>query len=121
MNESIDSYVVGAGMIPMGRYPDSSYAALGAPPVRAALRSCGLSLQDVRAVWCGHSFGGMLAGQRIIKDAGLGGLPVTNVENACSGGATAFHEAYNAVSSGSCDVALVIGIDKLSQFGQGTL
>jgi acetyl-CoA acetyltransferase len=35
---------------------------------------------------------------QILKNTGLGGIPVTNVDNACSGGATALHHAYRVVS-----------------------
>lgn len=115
------AYVVGASMIPVGRYPDSSYAGLAVPPLLEALRSSGVGRDEVQAVFCGHSFGGMLTGQRIVKQVGLGGIPVTNVENACSGGATALHEAYRAVIEGRHDIVLVLGVDKLTQFGGGTL
>jgi acetyl-CoA acetyltransferase len=114
-------YVVGAAMIPMGRYPQSSYTGLAVPPVRRALATAGVARDEVQAVFCGHAFGGMLTGQRIVKEIGLGGIPVTNVDNACSGGATALHEAYRAVSDGRHEIVLVIGVDKLTQFGGGTL
>jgi benzoylsuccinyl-CoA thiolase BbsB subunit len=48
-------------------------------------------------------------------------VPIINVDNACSGGATALYEAQRAVSEGRYDVALVVGVDKLTQFGGGTL
>jgi acetyl-CoA acetyltransferase len=49
------------------------------------------------------------------------GMPITNVENACSSGTTALREAVAAVSLGRTDVALVIGVDKLTRFGGGTI
>lgn len=114
-------YVAGAAMIPMGRYPQASYAGLAAGTVRDALRAAGLDRGDVQEVFCGHSFGGMLTGQRILAALDMGGIPVTNVDNACSGGATALHHAFRAVGRGERDVVLVIGVEKLSQFGGGTL
>jgi benzoylsuccinyl-CoA thiolase BbsB subunit len=63
----------------------------------------------------------MLTGQRIAKDIGIGGIPIMNVDNACSGGASALYEAQRAIRDGHHDVALVIGVDKLTQFGGGTL
>lgn len=113
--------VVGASMIPMGKHRQSSYAGLGVPPVLGALASAGVARESVDAVFCGHAFGGMLTGQRVVKEIGLGGIPVTNVDNACSGGATALHEAYRAVADGRHEVVLVLGVDKLTQFGGGTL
>jgi benzoylsuccinyl-CoA thiolase BbsB subunit len=113
--------IVGAGMIPMGKHPGSSYPGLAVPAVLEALRSAGMAPDAVQGVVCGHAFGGMLAGQRIVKDIGIGGVPVVNVDNACSGGATALHLASRDVAEGRADVVLAIGVDKLTQFGGGTL
>ena len=115
------AHVAGAGMITFGRHKSSSYAGLAVPAVLAALSSAGVTPGEVDAVWCGHAFGGMLTGQRIVTAVGIGGVPVTNVDNACSGGATALHAAQRAVRDGHCEIALVIGVDKLTQFGGGTL
>jgi acetyl-CoA acetyltransferase len=113
--------VVGAGMIRFGKYPDASYPDLAQPAVIDALRSAGMEPPEIEATYCGHSFGGMLTGQRILKGLGMTGSAIINVENACSSGAGAFHEALNAVASGSVETALVIGVDKLTQFAGGTL
>ena len=116
-----DAHIIGGGMITFGRHRDSSYAGLAVPAVLAAMQRAGVGAPDVEAVWCGHSFGGMMTGQRIAKEVGIGGVPAVNVDNACSGGATALYEAQRAVSDGHHDVVLVIGVDKLTQFGGGTL
>ena len=62
-----------------------------------------------------------MSGQRVLKAIGLTGLPIVNVENACSSSSSAFREAWIAVASGLYDVALVIGVEKLTRFGGGTL
>ncbi|WP_226781161.1 thiolase family protein [Oceaniglobus trochenteri] len=113
--------IIGAGMIPMGKHRASSYPGLAVPAVLRALSSAGLAPADIGSVTCGHAFGGMLTGQRIVKDLGIGGVPVVNVDNACSGGATALHLAARDIEEGRTDAALVIGVDKLTQFGGGTL
>lgn len=113
--------VTGGAMIAMGKYWASDYPGLALPAVLGAMASAGITCKQIDAVYCGHAFGGMLTGQRIIKEIGLGGIPVVNVDNACSGGATALHEAYHAISEGRHEVVLVIGVDKLTQFGRGTL
>lgn len=115
------AHVVGAGMITFGRYPNSSYPGLAGPAVLAALQRAEVGPRDIQAMWCGHAFGGMLTGQRIAKEIGIGGVPIVNVDNACSGGATALYEAQRAVRDGHYDTVLVVGVDKLTQFGGGTL
>jgi acetyl-CoA acetyltransferase len=116
-----DVSIASAAMIKMGKYPNSSYSGLAAPPLYEAIKSAGIDRTDVDAVFCGHAFGGMLTGQRIARELGLGGVPVTNVDNACSGGATALALAVDAVRTGKHDLVAVIGVDKLSQFGGGTI
>jgi acetyl-CoA acetyltransferase len=116
-----DVFVTGGAMIAMGRYPGSSYAGLAVPAVLNALADASVTREQIGAVYCGHAFGGMLTGQRIIKEIGLGGIPVLNVDNACSGSASALNQAYHAVREGRHDTALVIGVDKLTQFGGGVL
>ncbi|MDS1139775.1 thiolase family protein [Pusillimonas sp. SM2304] len=115
------AYIVGAAMIPMGKHRDSSYSGLAVPAVLNALKSAGVAPGQVDAAVCGHAFGGMLTGQRIVKELGIGSIPVTNVDNACSGGATALHLAWKDIAAGRHDIVLVIGVDKLTQFGGGTL
>lgn len=117
----MSAYVVGGGMIRMGRHPESSYVGLAAPAVLQALESAGVSLGEVGSVACGHSFGGPLVGQRIMSRLGGGHVPVTNIDNACSGGGTALRTAIQDVESGRVDIALAIGVDSLTQFGKGTL
>lgn len=116
-----EAYIVGAAMIPMAKHRESSYSGLAIPAVLNALKSAGVAPKEVDAVVCGHAFGGMLTGQRIVKEIGIGAVPVTNVDNACSGGATALHLAWKDVQAGRHDIVLVIGVDKLTQFGGGTL
>ena len=113
--------VIGAAMIPMRKYPMSSYAGLGAPAAMNAILSSGVAPESIDSVVCGHAFGGMLTAQRITKEIGLGAVPMLNVDNACSGGATAIHLAVSRIESGQSDIVLVIGVDKLTQFGGGTL
>ncbi|MDT2005554.1 thiolase family protein [Rhodococcus opacus] len=116
-----DVFVVSAAMIPFGKHRSSSYVGLAVSPLVDALRGAGMEKSDVDAVYVGHSFGGMMTGQRICKEIGLGTVPTVNVDNACSSGATAVHEAWTAISQGLIDVAVVVGVEKLTQFGGGTL
>jgi acetyl-CoA acetyltransferase len=113
--------VVGAGMVAFGRQPQRSLAALARPAVRSALADAGIGPSEVEVATCGNVFGGMLAGQRVLKDVGLTGIPVLNAENACASGSTALHVAWLMVASGRHDLALVIGVEKLTELGGGPL
>jgi len=49
----------------------------------------------------------------VTQEAGLGGIPVINVENACASAATALRGAWLEVASGLVDVAIAIGVEKM--------
>jgi len=54
-----------------------------------------------------------IRGQVILRDAGLSGLPIVNVENDCASGTTAFRGAWLEIAAGIHDVALAVGVEKL--------
>jgi acetyl-CoA acetyltransferase len=116
-----DVFVLGTGMIPFGKYPEKTLGELGWPALREAMLEADVRGADVDAVYCGTALGGMLAGQRVAKALGLSGMPIINVENACSSSSSALAQAWMAVKSGACDVVAVIGVEKLTKFGGGTL
>jgi benzoylsuccinyl-CoA thiolase BbsB subunit len=76
--------VIGVGMIPFGKYPDKNIADLGWPAVKAALKDAGIEGKRIQAVYSGTRAGGAMVGQRIMGRIGLAGIPIVNVENACS-------------------------------------
>jgi benzoylsuccinyl-CoA thiolase BbsB subunit len=116
-----DVSVYGSSIIPFGKYPQLSLSSLARPAVVDALKDSGVERQAIEALYCGSAMSGMMSGQRIARDCGLSGIPIVNAENACSSSATAFREAWIAVASGMIDYALVIGVEKLSSLGGGTI
>jgi acetyl-CoA acetyltransferase len=113
--------VVGVGMIPFGKYPDRTLADLGWPAVKAALADGGIPPGKIEVAFCGTALGGMMAGQRILGRLGITGIPISNIENACSSSSSALRHGVMAIRSGEYDVVLVIGVEKLSKFGGGAL
>ena len=108
-----DVFVVGAGMIPFGRYPDQTPAQLGAQALLLALDDCGLTVPDVEAIYCGSTFNAAsMIAQQVLKQVGQTGIQCINVSNACASGATAFREAYVAARSGLYDVVVAMGAEK---------
>jgi benzoylsuccinyl-CoA thiolase BbsB subunit len=113
--------VIGVGMIPFGKYPEKNIADLGWPAVKAAIRDADIDARRIEAVYSGTARGGAMVGQRIMGRLGLAGMPIVNVENACSSSSAALAQGAMAVGSGAFDVVLVIGVEKLTKFGGGTL
>ena len=87
---------------------------MGVEAVQEALADSGLSIRQVEAVYCGHSWQGGGAGQRVMAAYGYSGLPVTNLENLCASGSTAFREAYYAVATERHDICLALGVEKMT-------
>ena len=114
-----DVYIAGIDMIPFGRYPARTVPELGADAAWLALDDAGLGIRDMQALYCGNLMEAhLMVGQRILREIGLTGIPVTNVANACATGATAFREGLIAVKSGLYDVVLAVGVE---QMGRGLL
>ncbi|MCC6217593.1 MAG: thiolase family protein [Polyangiaceae bacterium] len=115
------AHVVGVGMLRFGKLPDRGIKALAAEVLERTLADAGLGRGDVEAVWFSNSGWGMnggqdcIRGQVALRGAGISGVPIVNVENACAGGATALHGAVLGVTSGAYEVALAIGVEKLFQ------
>ncbi|MEE8507419.1 MAG: beta-ketoacyl synthase N-terminal-like domain-containing protein [Myxococcota bacterium] len=113
-----DVYIMGIDMIRFGRYPDRSVPELGAEAALLALDDAGLTIQDMEALYSGNLMqaSGMV-GQRILREIGQTGIPVTNSSNACATGATAFREGWTAIKAGLCDLVLVVGVEQLGKVG----
>ncbi len=118
---SIESFIAGVGMTPFARMKHRSFESIGQEAVRKALEDAGLERSAVDEVFCGSALTGRSMGQRVLRDMGMTGIPITNVENACSSSSTALREACTAIAAGRCETALVLGIDQLSRLGGGTI
>ncbi|MEE4280697.1 MAG: thiolase family protein [Pseudomonadales bacterium] len=114
-----DVYVVGVDMIKFGRFPDKTVPQIGAQAALMALDDCGLTIQDMQALYSGNlgQASGMV-GQRMLQEIGQTGIPVVNVANACATGATAFREGWASIKAGLYDCVLTVGVE---QMGKGLL
>jgi acetyl-CoA acetyltransferase len=114
-----DVAVVGAGMTKFGKYLDRGLKSIGGEAVKAALDSAGIDGSKVEAAVVGNATAGLITGQEMIRgqvvlrELGIGGIPVINTENACASSSTAFHMAWLYVASGMYDVVLALGMEKL--------
>ena len=110
----------GTGITPFGKFIESSVRALTERAVADALKDAAVEINDVDMVFFGNAAGGLLNGQECVRgqvalrNSGLLGKPIVNVENACASSSTAFRLAHMAVASGSAEVALAIGAEKMS-------
>jgi acetyl-CoA acetyltransferase len=114
-------HVMGAAMTQFGRHTGVMAPELAQRAILDAVADAGITLADIQAVYCANVLGGMILGQVILRDLGLKGIPVYNIENACASGATAVHLARHALLSGQYERVLVFGIEQLTSLGGGTI
>lgn len=118
-------WIVGAGMVTFGRYLDRSERSMVECVTDHALKDAGVRASTVQRVFSANAAAGLLTGQEMIRGqvnlqgTPLTGIPLVNVENACASGSTAANLAFDSIVSGRCDVALVLGVEKLSHPAKG--
>jgi acetyl-CoA acyltransferase len=115
-----DVFVGGVGMTAFGKFPDRTVGALAVDATTGALEDAGLGVPDVESVFYANATAGLMTGQEMVRgqialrETGLLGKPIVNVENACASASTAANLAWLSVASGQVDVALAVGAEKLS-------
>ncbi len=114
-----DVAVIGAGMTRFGKYLDRNMNELTREAVDGALGSAGIDKSKLETAIVGNAAAGLITGQEcirgqvVLREMGIGGIPIINTENACASSSTAFHMAWLYVASGMYDIALAVGVEKL--------
>jgi acetyl-CoA acetyltransferase len=102
-----------------GKHQDKSLKDLCYGPIWEAIRDSQVDPHAIDIAFVGNAYGGILQGQEsvrgqvIMREAGITGIPIINVENACASGSTAFYLAHRAVAAGQAELALAVGVEKL--------
>jgi acetyl-CoA acetyltransferase len=106
--------VAGVGLHPFGRFREKDMVSLALDSVTAALEDAAVGWPDIQVAYFGHVYyQGMSLGESALSKLGLTGIPIINVNNACSSGSSAFWQAYWGVTTGLYDIALAFGAEKV--------
>jgi acetyl-CoA C-acetyltransferase len=110
-------YIVGVGQTPVGEHWDRGLRELGASAIREAMADA--RVERAGALYVGNMMGGCLNGQEnvatLLADAaGLLPIEAWKVEAACASGGAAVRAAALAVGSGAHDVAIAVGVEKMT-------
>jgi len=110
--------IVGIGQLPVERATTKSLRALGASVVRLAMQDAGV--ERVEALFASNMLADELQGQKhvaalIADEAGLAGIEALQVQAAMASGAAALRMAFLAVASGEADLAVAVGVEKMSE------
>ncbi|GGZ64081.1 thiolase family protein [Paraglaciecola chathamensis] len=114
-----DVFIAGIGMTSLGKFVNKSVKQLTREAVLAALTDADAEMGDIQGAWFSNTRQGLLEGQNgirgqcALRPMGFSGIPITNVENACASGSTALLQAVAHIRAQMCDIALVVGAEKM--------
>ena len=110
--------MVGVGQSRFGRVPDMTLNELAWQAVKQALKDAGITQKDVQMVSFANVGGWSaepLPAISVNEYSGLSGVGTYRIEAACASGSAALTTAYNIIASGSADVALVVGVERMNE------
>ncbi len=110
--------VVGIGQLPVEKASALSLRQLGAEVVRRAMEDAGVDRVD--ALFASNMLADELQGQKhiaslIAEEANLLGVEALQVRAAMAGGAAAIRVAFLSVASGESNLAIAVGVEKMSE------
>ncbi len=107
--------VIGVGMTkfttPKALIP---YNVMGKEATVAALQDAGVDYREIQQAYVGWVYADSCAGQKVLYEVGMSGIPVFNVNNNCSTGSNALYLARQAVASGVVECALALGFEQMT-------
>jgi benzoylsuccinyl-CoA thiolase BbsB subunit len=106
--------IIGVGCTVMGKFPERLPYELGAEAAQAAVQDAGINPKDLQFAYCANLYGGMVIGQAVLGEIGITDVELTNVENACTGGATAIRKAWWDIASGLYDIGIAVGVESIT-------
>lgn len=126
---SNDVYVIGAGETKYGELWEKSLRDLAVEAGLKAIEDAGIYSKDVQILYGSNSLAGTINGQEnigsLIADfSGIAAsnIPAIRIEASSASGSAAVREAYLAIKSGEYDVAVVGGVEKMTDiFGNEVL
>ncbi len=114
-----DVALIGAGLTPFGKFPDRSLKDLAAAAIEEALDDAGIPADEIEMAFVANALSAVvtgqvaMVGQVVLSAAGIHGIPVFNIDNACAGSSSALHLALLAIRAGAVRSVLVVGVEKM--------
>jgi acetyl-CoA C-acetyltransferase len=110
--------IVGMGCTQFGELWGKSPEDLMVEASYEAFEDAGLGPQDIQAAWLASLVTGC-TGARLANALKFDRVPITRVENFCSGGLDALRNGCYCVASGAYDIVLAVGVEKLKDHSGG--
>lgn len=113
--------IIGVGMTkfttPKALIP---YTTMAIEATRDALKDSGVDYKDIEHAYTGWVYADSCAGEKVLYEIGMTGIPIFNVNNNCSTGSNALFLARQAVASGVAECALALGFEQMTPGALGT-
>jgi acetyl-CoA acetyltransferase len=106
-------------MTSFGRHMDRTLKDLAGEAIDVALTDAGIQRGEVEMAFVANAMASIVTGQvsvvgqTILRALGFEDIPAYNIDNACAGSSSALNLAVQAIRSGSAEVVLVAGVEKL--------
>jgi sterol carrier protein 2 len=107
--------VIGVGMTkftsPKALRP---YTEMAKEALLDALKDAGVDYREIQHAYTGWVYADSCAGEKVLYEVGMTGIPIFNVNNNCSTGSNALFLARQAVATGVIDCALALGFEQMT-------
>jgi acetyl-CoA acetyltransferase len=86
-----------------------------------ALKDAGVDYKEIQHAYTGWVYADSCAGEKVLYEVGMTGIPIFNVNNNCSTGSNALFLARQAVASGVIECALALGFEQMTPGALGII
>ncbi len=110
--------IVGVGHSTFGARSDVNLPELAFEAIKPAIEDAGIVQKDVELVTVGTAGGWyeeFLPAVVVAEYAGLSSAGLMRCEAACASGSAALAAAHNAIAAGQAEIALVVGVEKMTE------
>ncbi len=115
-----DPIITGVGTSSFGKQ-DFSAEELVVQAVGEALESSGVNPHEIDEIYLGTVFSQPGTAHRALRAAGITGIPIVTVENACASGTLAVHLGAESVRHGVNTTVLTVGVEKMTNWIKGPI
>lgn len=107
--------VIGVGMTkftsPKALRP---YTEMAKEALLDALKDAGVDYKEIQQAYTGWVYADSCAGEKVLYEVGMTGIPIFNLNNNCSTGSNALFLARQAVAAGVVECALALGFEQMT-------
>lgn len=107
--------IIGVGLHKFGRFPEKTVTEMGREAIANALDDSGVPFKDIEVGYVGHVYQSMGTGTRLLHEFGQTGIPIVNMELACTSSTQGIIRATWEIATGLYDVALCVGVEKMQR------